>query len=51
VVDRTGNNRTDRTQRALFTGLGQHVRVTVTDLPPVAGARAGLAEVTVLGHR
>jgi hypothetical protein len=51
VVDRTGNDRATRTQRALFTGLGQHVRVTITDLPPVAGARAGLAEVTVLGHR
>jgi hypothetical protein len=51
VVDRTDDDRTARTQQALFTGLGQHVRVTVTDLPPVAGARAGLAEVTVLGHR
>jgi hypothetical protein len=32
-------------------GLGRHVRVTVTDLPRVPLARAGLAEVAVLGHR
>jgi hypothetical protein len=51
VVDRTDNQLTDRTQPALFTGLGQHVRVTITGLPPVAGSRAGLAEVTVLGNR
>jgi outer membrane protein assembly factor BamB len=52
VVDRTDDNQlTERTQPALFTGLGQHVRVTITGLPPVAGSRAGLAEVTVLGHR
>jgi F5/8 type C domain len=51
VVDRTGSDRTDRTQQALFTGLGQHLRVTITGVPPVAGARAGLAEVTVLGNR
>jgi hypothetical protein len=51
VLDRTDNDRTSRTQRALFTGLGQHVRVTITALPPVAGARAGLAEVAVLGNR
>jgi F5/8 type C domain-containing protein/rhamnogalacturonan lyase-like protein len=51
VLDRTDNDRTERTQQALFTGLGQHVRVTITALPPVAGSRAGLAEVTVLGNR
>lgn len=51
VVDRTDNDRADRTQKALFTGLGQYVRVTITHLPPGAAAYAGLAEVSVLGHR
>jgi hypothetical protein len=51
VVDRRDGDRTTRTQQALFTGLGRHLRVTVTDLPRVPLARAGLAEVTVLGHR
>ncbi|ROT34006.1 hypothetical protein [Micromonospora sp. HM5-17] len=51
VLDRSTNDRTDATQRALFTGLGRYVRVTVTDLPDLPYARAGLAEVKVLGNR
>nr|MDT0660151.1 hypothetical protein [Micromonospora sp. DSM 115978] len=51
VLDRSAADRTEPTQRGLFTGLGRYVRVTVTDLPNVPFARAGLAEVTVLGHR
>ncbi|GAB3964709.1 discoidin domain-containing protein [Plantactinospora veratri] len=51
VLDRTDNTLTSSTQRGLFTGLGRHVRVTVTDLPEVPYARAGLAEVAVLGNR
>jgi outer membrane protein assembly factor BamB len=51
VLDRTTNDLASRTQRALFTGLGQHVRVTITGLPPGTASHAGLAEVAVLGHR
>ncbi len=39
------------TQKALFTGLGRHVRVTLDEVPDVPLATAGLAEVRVLGNR
>ncbi|MGI5211634.1 discoidin domain-containing protein [Plantactinospora sp. CA-290183] len=51
VLDRTDNQRTEATQRGMFTGLGRYVRVTVTGLPDVPYARAGLANVVVLGNR
>src|SRR5690606_11081024 len=51
VVDRTDNDWADRTQRALFTGLGQYVRVTITELPPGAAVYAKLAELAVVRHR
>ncbi len=51
VLDRRRNDRTAQSQKALFTALGQYVRVTFTRVPPIPFARAGLAEVKVLGYR
>jgi hypothetical protein len=51
MVDRRRNERETRTQKALFTALAQHVRITFTRVPTLPFARAGLAEVKVLGYR
>ncbi|MEV4630042.1 discoidin domain-containing protein [Micromonospora sp. NPDC049523] len=51
VLDRAADPDAAQTQRGLFTGLGQHVRVTLTDLPDLPFARPGLAGVSVLGNR
>jgi hypothetical protein len=50
VVDRRRSERTEQSQKALFTGLGQYVRVTFTRMPPIPLSRAGLAEVKVLAY-
>lgn len=51
VLDRTGNDQVSRTQRARFNALGRYVHATFEELPQVPAARAGLAEVSVLGMR
>jgi hypothetical protein len=51
VLDRDEHELSTANQQALFTGLGQHVRVTVTSLPDDPFVVPALAEVAVLGNR